>query len=209
MGIIKTKGIIIAENNTGDYDKMLTMLTPGFGKIGCYAKSARRPTSLLLAGTQFLCFGDYLLYKGSNSYHINSCEPIEVFYKLRNDLDKLNYSTYITKIISDVTDENENSYKVLQLYLNTLYMIAETETNMKFIVAVFKIRLLCILGYTPMLDTKLSPTILQTLEYIIKAPAKKIYSFEIPEDNVKELDKIADKYMYQSLEKVYNFNLIY
>lgn len=29
MGTIKTKGIIIAENNTGDYDKMLTMLTPG------------------------------------------------------------------------------------------------------------------------------------------------------------------------------------
>lgn len=29
MGIIKTKGIIISENNTGDTDKMLTMLTPG------------------------------------------------------------------------------------------------------------------------------------------------------------------------------------
>lgn len=29
MGIIKTKGIIIAESNMGDFDKMLTMLTPG------------------------------------------------------------------------------------------------------------------------------------------------------------------------------------
>lgn len=29
MGTIKTKGIIIAENNNGDFDKMLTMLTPG------------------------------------------------------------------------------------------------------------------------------------------------------------------------------------
>ena len=28
MGIIKTKGIIIAESNMGDVDKMLTMLTP-------------------------------------------------------------------------------------------------------------------------------------------------------------------------------------
>lgn len=28
MGIIKTKGIIIAESNMGDFDKMLTMLTP-------------------------------------------------------------------------------------------------------------------------------------------------------------------------------------
>ena len=28
MGTIKTKGIIISENNTGDFDKMLTILTP-------------------------------------------------------------------------------------------------------------------------------------------------------------------------------------
>lgn len=28
MGIIKTKGIVISESNTGDYDKMLTILTP-------------------------------------------------------------------------------------------------------------------------------------------------------------------------------------
>lgn len=29
MGIVKTKGIIIAESNMKDFDKMLTMLTPG------------------------------------------------------------------------------------------------------------------------------------------------------------------------------------
>ena len=32
MSIIKTKGIIICENNMGDFDKMLTMLTPGLRK---------------------------------------------------------------------------------------------------------------------------------------------------------------------------------
>ena len=32
MSIIKMKGIIIAENNMGDFDKMLTMLTPGARK---------------------------------------------------------------------------------------------------------------------------------------------------------------------------------
>ena len=29
MGILKTKGIVLSESNTGDYDKMLTILTPG------------------------------------------------------------------------------------------------------------------------------------------------------------------------------------
>ena len=60
MGTIKVKGIIISENNMGDFDKMVTILTPN-GKIGCSAKGARRPKSQLMAGTQFLCFGEYMI----------------------------------------------------------------------------------------------------------------------------------------------------
>lgn len=29
MANVKTNGIILSENNLGDFDKMLTMLTPG------------------------------------------------------------------------------------------------------------------------------------------------------------------------------------
>ena len=152
MGTIKMTGIIISENNLGDYDKMLTMLTPGLGKISCVAKGARRQKSALLAGTQFLCFGEYLMYKGSNTYNINSCETIEVFYKLRTDLDKLNNAVYITKIIRDVTEENENCYRILQLFLNTLYVLSETDKNPDLIISTFKLKLLCILGFTPRID---------------------------------------------------------
>lgn len=152
MGIIKTNGIIISENNFGDFDKMLTMLTPGIGKISCVAKGARRPRSTLLAGTQLLCFGEYIMYKGADTYNINSCETIEVFYNLRTDWDKLRYATHITKIIHDVTGENENSYKILQLYLNTLYTMSETDKNLDLIVSIFKMRLLCILGFKPRIE---------------------------------------------------------
>lgn len=152
MSIVKMKGIIIAENNMGDFDKMLTMLTPGMGKISCVAKGARRPKSSLLAGTQFLCFGEYVMYKGQEHYTINSCDTIEMFYNLRIDLDKLNNAVYLTKIIQDVTNENENTYKILQLYLNTLYMISETEKSPEFIMSVFKLKLLSFLGLKPQID---------------------------------------------------------
>ena len=36
------------------------------------------------------------MYKGSNTYNINSCETIEVFYNLRVDYDKLRY--YVEKL---------------------------------------------------------------------------------------------------------------
>lgn len=107
---------------------------------------------MLLAGTQFLCFGEYLLYKSGDNYRINSCETIEMFYNLRIDLDKIKYAAHITKIIQDITNENENSYKVLQLFLNTLYVISETDKNMDFILSIFKLKLLCILGFKPRIE---------------------------------------------------------
>lgn len=149
MSNTKINGIVIAENNMGDFDKMLTILTPNYGKISCVAKGARRPQSALLAGTQLFCFGEYLMYKGTSTYHINSCEIIEVFYNIRTDLDKLKYAIHINKIVQDVTRENENSYKILQLFLNTLYIISETDKDLDFVLSVFKLRLLCILGFTP------------------------------------------------------------
>ena len=149
MKNIKVNGIVIAENNMWDFDKMLTILTPNLGKIGCSAKGSRRPKSLLLSGTQFLCFGEYMLFKGSDHYTMNSCETIEMFYNIRTDLDKLTYASYITKIINDVTTENQNSFNTLKLFLNTLYMISETDKDLNFITAVFKLRMLKILGFAP------------------------------------------------------------
>lgn len=236
MGIIKTKGIILAQNNMGDYDKMCTLLTPDLGKIGCSAKGARKPKSTLMAGTQFLCFGDFLIYKGASSYHINSCEPIEIFYNLRLDIDKLTYASKVAKIVNDVTDENQNTYRILQLTLNTIYMLSETEKDMEFILSIFKIRLLSILGFRPVMDKcvncktkeklryfsfknsgfkceacgrqdkgamEISDTTIKAIRYIILSDPKKIYSFELSEENKKELQLVSKIYLNECLEKEY------
>jgi len=138
MKLIKVNGVILLESNMGDFDKMLTMLTPNLGKISCIARGARRPKSLLLAGTQIFAFGEYLLYKSGETYSINSVDTIELFYNIRTDLDKLTYAIYITKIVNDVTTENQNSYNTLKLFLNTLYAISETDKNLDFVTTVFK-----------------------------------------------------------------------
>ena len=152
MANVKMNGVILSESNLGDFDKMLTMLTPEAGKISCVAKGARRSKSALLAGTQIFCFGEYLMYKGSETYHINSVEPIEVFYNIRTDLDKLEVAVHINKIVQDVTTENQNCYKILQLLLNTLYTISETDKNLELVLSIFKLRLVCLLGFTPNIE---------------------------------------------------------
>lgn len=189
-----------------------------------------------MAATQFLCFGEYLLYKNGKTYNLNSCEVIEVFYNIRTELDKLKYAAYITKIINDVTTENQNTYKVLQLFLNTLYIISETDKKLNLIKSVFVLRLLSIIGFRPIIDEckecktkenlsffsfkdnglkcitcgklekgviEVKETTRDALRYIILSDAKKIFSFDIPEESIKELDIISKIYLTEKLEKEY------
>ena len=236
MGTIKTSGIIISESNLGDYDKMLTMLTPGLGKISCVAKGARRPRSALLAGTQLFCFGEYMMYKGTNTYNINSCSTIEVFYNVRIDLDKLNYVAEITRLIQDTTTENQNSYNILQLLLNTIYVISETDKNLDLVMSIFKLRLISILGFKPHIEkctncgekenikyfslrdnglkcevsgkqdksaVEINEGTLNAIKYAILAPAKKLYSFKVSEESIRELKIISKLYINDKLDKEY------
>ena len=167
MKNLKVNGIVIAENNMGDFDKMVTLLTPNLGKISCSARGARRPKSGLMAGTQFLCFGEYMLFKGSDTYTMNSCEPIEVFYNIRTDYDKLMCAADITKIIKAVTTENQNSFQTLKLFLNTIYTISETDKDLDFVTSVFKLRLSKILGFTPNVNECVECRTKDNLDYVV------------------------------------------
>ena len=236
MGIIKTKGIVILESNMNDYDKMVTVLTPDVGKIGCAARGSRRPKSALMAGTQFLSFSNFIIYSSPSSYSINSCDTIEVFYNIRNDLSKLNYASFISRIVYDVTDENQYTYNILQLLLNTLYMISETDKNLDFILSVFELRLMLYLGFAPQLGKctncanseniayfsihnngfecsscgKLDKSSIQinndtfsALKYIFSAPAKKLFSFTVSAESLKQLKLISNLYLNDKLDKNY------
>ena len=237
MGVIKTKGIVLAVHNMGDNDKMVTVLTPDLGKIGCAAKGARRPKSALMAGTQFLCFADFVIYKGVSSYNINSADPIEIFYNVRLDFDKLKVVSEVAKIASDVTDENQSSYKILQLVLNTIYMISESDHDLDFILSVYKLRLLSIIGFRPIVEhccncgnkenikyfsfkdnglkcdacgrqdksaIEVSEATVKAIKFIIWADPKKIFSFNMSEENKAQLKLLTKVYLNNCLEREYD-----
>ena len=156
-----------------------------------------------------------MLYQGNNSYNLNSCEVIEVFYNIRTDLDKLNYAVHITKMIQDVTDENQNTYKILQLFLNTLYMISElitecTNCGQKERLTHFSLKdsgFKCeACSKQDSGAIKISEGTKTAIQYIIMAPPKKLFSFELSEESQKELELVSKLYLNDKLDKEYKMD---
>ncbi len=154
MNLIKVKGIVIKEVTYKENDKIITLITDSLGKISCIARGAKKTNSPLLAGTQYLVYSDFVLYKSKNFYYVNSVESINTFYKLRVDFDKLDSIFQITRILNSVTDENQDTSDILKLFVNTIYIIDKTESKekVKIIIATFKIKLFQFLGFTPRID---------------------------------------------------------
>ena len=147
MKLIKVKGIVIKEINYSDNDKIITVLTDSLGLISCMAKGAKKVSSTLLASSQFLVYSEFIIFKGTNFYHVNSASTINTFYKLRTDFDKLSSVFELTKLLTVVTSEHIESKEVLTLFLNTLFVFEKMDKL--YITDIFKIRLLKILGFTP------------------------------------------------------------
>jgi DNA repair protein RecO (recombination protein O) len=90
-----------------------------------------------------------MLFKGKELYNMSSCEVLEPNYEIRNDIVKLTYCSHILEIIMDNVQEGEASGDILQLLLNTLYVISKTDRPLNLITRVFELRLMALLGYEP------------------------------------------------------------
>lgn len=229
--LIKTKGIVLSEANYSETDKILTILTYDLGKVSCIAKGARRNQSRFLASSQLFAFSDLILFKGNGElYHINSAELIDSFYSLRYNLDKLETAMECVKFVKDNTYESQNTFNILKLIINTLYIISASEKDVRQIKNVFYIKFLCMLGFAPQVkqcgvcgkkegltafsvktkavlcdecrrkeDINISVGARLSLEYIIHSKLKDIFSFEVNEDVLKELDLIRKIYVETAL----------
>lgn len=231
--IVKTKGIVLAETNFSEADKMLTVLTPDLGKISCVAKGARRLQNKLMPTSQVFAFSDMILYRGkSDSYYINSAELIEPFYSLRIDYDKLECAMSCVKFIKKNVQENQSSVLLLKLLLNTIYLLSVGDKNSDFVKEVYELKATCLLGYMPRVsacvecgskDTigfsmkkngmvckncgiidksliELKPGTVAAINYIVSSDLKKLFSFNITDDIIKELQLFNKIYLQEKLE---------
>lgn len=149
MAFLNTVGIVIKEVNVGEADKIVTILTKNYGRISALAKGGKRSKSAISAASQIMCYSDFVLYSGKEMYSINSCEVIEPFYEIRNDMEKLTYAAHFMDIVLELAQEDQPAPRLLQLLLNSLYMLAKTEKQPELISRIFELRALSVSGYAP------------------------------------------------------------
>lgn len=134
-------------------DKILTLLSPELGKLTATARGARRKNSQLAAGSQVLCWGEFVLYDFQNRLLIKEITPLRQFTGLQLDLERLSLACYCAEVTETLSVEGLPAGEMLPLMLNTLHALDKMpEKPLAVIKLAFEMRAMCIAGYEPQLE---------------------------------------------------------
>lgn len=147
---LTTDALIVRENNNiGESDRFVTALTRDCGLIRASVRGARNLKSRNSTATQLLCYSRLTLYKGQEKYIVDDAEPIQVFFGVREQLDKLALAQYFCELAGVLAPQEEPAEEALRLLLNALHYLAEGSRPLPLLKAVTELRLLCQAGYMP------------------------------------------------------------
>jgi DNA repair protein RecO (recombination protein O) len=160
----QTQGIILKQTKLGEFDKIVTIYSPEFGKLRAVAKGACRPKSKLGGNVEPLTHSLMLLAKGRNLDIVTQSQTINGFLALKSDLWRMACGLYILELIDSFTIEGGENHPLFDLLLDTLNQLSEPDSN-EAILRYFELHLLHHLGYRPQLrrcvncDSPLKPVV--------------------------------------------------
>lgn len=143
------KGLIIKEQTIGESDRLVTLLSDEFGLVKAFVRRAKTYKSQNLSSTSLFVYGEFKLYKGKDAYVIDNASPIEVFFDLRSDIERLSLAQYFAQLTYFLGQEEQPSHDMLRLVLNALHLLCTGKKNTKLIKAAYEMRMLCLGGYMP------------------------------------------------------------
>ena len=95
---ITTDGVVLKETSIGESDRVVTILSRELGIIRAFVTGAKKVGSKNSAATSLLCYGTYSVYKTKDAYRVSESEPKEMFFELRQDIEKLAVAQYISEL---------------------------------------------------------------------------------------------------------------
>jgi len=104
---INTDGLIIREQSIGESDRLVTVLTREQGILRAFVRGAKAMKSRSASSTQLLCYSRLSIYEGREKYIIDEAEPIEVFFSLRTDFEKLSLAQYFCELALALAPEKD------------------------------------------------------------------------------------------------------
>lgn len=147
----KCEGIVIRSIDYGESNKIVTLYTREWGKVGVMARGAKKPNSRFSAVTQPFVYGYFLVQRSSGLGLLQQGDIISSMRVLKEDIFLTAYASYIVELTDKCTDEKKPNPYHFELLFQTLNYMNE-EYDPEILVNIYELKMLNSLGLYPILD---------------------------------------------------------
>lgn len=146
----RCEAIVLRRVNFGEADRMLTLFSKEYGKIRALAKGARKPQTRKTGHVELFMRTNFLIARGKNIDIVTQAEMIEAYPKLRGDLVRTTYASYVVELIDQFTGEGDRDLTKYQLLAEALEWFSTAE-DLMLTARYYELRLLALAGFQPQL----------------------------------------------------------
>lgn len=144
-----TRGLVIREQTIGESDRLVTLLTADYGLIRAFVRGAKQVKNRLASSTSLFAYSDFQLYRGRDAFVVDNASPVEVFFDLRKDIERLAAAQYFAQLSYELGEEEQPSAEMLSVILNSLHLLCNSSKDIRIIKSAVEFRLLSLGGYMP------------------------------------------------------------
>jgi DNA repair protein RecO (recombination protein O) len=148
----RTEAIILKRRDFGEADRLLTILTPRYGKLDVIAKGARKPTSTKTGHVELYTRADLLIHRGRELDLAVQAEMLKPYLELREDLQRGAYANYTAELMDRFTAKGEEEASALFGLLDDTLQRLCADDDPRLAVRYYEIRLLDEVGFRPELN---------------------------------------------------------
>lgn len=149
-------GIILTRTDFGEADRILTMLTPDYGKVRLVAKGVRRVRSKLAGGIELFSVSSITYSPGRGELGtLISTRLIKHYRHIVKDIERTMLGYELIKRVNRITEDEPGS-EYFELLEQGFEALDDEEIDLELIKLWFSMQLLRLNGYTPNLHTDTS-----------------------------------------------------
>lgn len=147
----KCEGIVIRTSHYGESNKVVTLYTREWGKVGVMAQGAKKPNSRLAAVTQPFTYGYFLVRTSSGLGNLQQGDIISSMREIKEDIFLTAYASYCIDLTDKATEERKPNPFLFELLYQTLNYMNEG-IDPEILMYIFEMKMLGTLGLYPILN---------------------------------------------------------
>lgn len=147
--LINTEGIVLKQRKIANNRRMITVFTKNYGKISAGTSMSEKGKSKSALALRPFTYAEYDIFKGRESYSVNSAQVIKSYYSIGEDLDRFMVASKFIEYLDKILEDEQPRPKLFDMTIEFLESLTRSSGNYDTLLCAFVVNTLRVQGVMP------------------------------------------------------------